>query len=520
MKIKFLEGIYQGKEFEFNSPAVTIGRDGGNQLILDTDGVSRCHAELKQMTDGRWEIHDLNSTNGVKINSVRISGSAPVNNGDLLGIGENTLLVTALNPEPSRVIFNPIVSTQETSVPPPSPAPSEAVKPLLAVAEEEKKPEPPPAPEKEGPSRPGSSENAAEQISMELRQFSGSLFGAKGAAKGKKDSENSAAANPAEEKKKRRSNLIFYTVLVCVVIMILSSAFSIMSPKAEKSTVRRSESPIVVRYEKEIITRDNVFRFDFHLKSAIVTVPASGEKQESGKKSAPVRRREYTVTFTIDDIASRRHFSRETPVSIETVNEMREKIRSSGILTADNTSQGRDDSINRLLTLVVGNKVLQMAVPGKYASTEFNAVEDAISELTESFNLKTISMTPQELIELAEKSFLKAEDLYGNRYAAATNLREAIKLYQTVVESLEQFSPKPPRWDQARRKLAEAIKARDLSLNALETEYKSLAQMRDLSKMSHVFRQMMDLTDPESREHARAKRRMLIIEQNLRKKKR
>ena len=81
MKITILEGPFKGREFDFTSPSVTIGRDGGNQLILDTDGVSRCHAEIKQLADGSWIISDLNSTNGVKIGGVRIDGSAPMTDG-------------------------------------------------------------------------------------------------------------------------------------------------------------------------------------------------------------------------------------------------------------------------------------------------------------------------------------------------------------------------------------------------------------------------------------------------------
>ena len=117
MKIKFLNGIYSGRELEFNTPSVTIGRDGGNQLILDTDGVSRCHAELKQLPDGSWQVQDLNSTNGVKINGVRIDGPAPVTEGVELTVGENHLLITALSQEPAPVIFNPIISPGVTAEP-------------------------------------------------------------------------------------------------------------------------------------------------------------------------------------------------------------------------------------------------------------------------------------------------------------------------------------------------------------------------------------------------------------------
>lgn len=74
-------------------------------------------------------------------------------------------------------------------------------------------------------------------------------------------------------------------------------------------------------------------------------------------------------------------------------------------------------------------------------------------------------------------------------------------------------------WDQARTRLAEAEKERNTELDALETEYKRLAQLRQFAEMKSVFLKMMDLTDPESREHSAAKRRLIIIEQMLRKRK-
>ena len=55
-------------------------------------------------------------------------------------------------------------------------------------------------------------------------------------------------------------------------------------------------------------------------------------------------------------------------------------------------------------------------------------------------------------------------------------------------------------------------------MDALQTEYKRLAQMGEFGQMRGVFLQMMDLSDPESPEYSSAKRRLVYIEQILRKK--
>jgi hypothetical protein len=444
---------------------------------------------LKQLPHGSWVVQDLNSTNGVKVNGVRIDGPAPVGEGTELVIGENHLLVTALSQEPAPVIFNPIIS------------------PGIASDIPESAPEVPPA---ETADLPPENPAAAGESAWDPKKLTGSLFGKK---ENKKASDGTPAAEAAADLRKRRSNLIFYAIVACVVIIVLNFAFSVMAPK-KKSASTVQNLPLVVQYEKEIISSDNVFRFEFLVKSRY----AKRTSEKNGKKVSSYVR-EYTVTFSLDDIASGRRFSREVPVSDETVNQLRSVISSSGIFTASENRQQPSRTVNRLLTIVEGRRMVKVAVAGEYGPNEFTAVEEAINEMTESFGLKTISMTPEQLRTQAERDFLKAEDLFANATRPG-NLRDAIKRYQMVVESLEQFDPKPAMWDKARKQLAEALKQRSIRMDALQTEYKRLAQIKEFGQMKGVFLQMMELSDPESKDYSSAKRRLVYIEQILRKKSR
>jgi hypothetical protein len=67
-----------------------IGRDPGCELMLDNLGVSRRHAQLREV-EGRFVIEDLNSTNGVFVNGRRITSAAEVNGGDEIKIGKFVL---------------------------------------------------------------------------------------------------------------------------------------------------------------------------------------------------------------------------------------------------------------------------------------------------------------------------------------------------------------------------------------------------------------------------------------------
>ena len=59
--------------------------------MLDDPNISRKHAELRRSSSGDWQIVDLGSTNGVKVNGRRVS-SARLSPGDEITLG--TLVFT------------------------------------------------------------------------------------------------------------------------------------------------------------------------------------------------------------------------------------------------------------------------------------------------------------------------------------------------------------------------------------------------------------------------------------------
>ena len=72
----------------------TIGRSPGCSLTLGDETVSRWHAELRRTPDG-WEVHDLGSLNGTRVNGWRVT-RAPLAPGDELRLGDVVVqLVTA-----------------------------------------------------------------------------------------------------------------------------------------------------------------------------------------------------------------------------------------------------------------------------------------------------------------------------------------------------------------------------------------------------------------------------------------
>jgi hypothetical protein len=68
-----------------------LGRHHGCDIRLTDLSVSRRHAQLR-FRDGRWILQDLDSTNGTRVNGVRV-GRCELRPGDAVEVGELRLLV-------------------------------------------------------------------------------------------------------------------------------------------------------------------------------------------------------------------------------------------------------------------------------------------------------------------------------------------------------------------------------------------------------------------------------------------
>jgi ABC-type multidrug transport system ATPase subunit/pSer/pThr/pTyr-binding forkhead associated (FHA) protein len=69
------------------TPVLQVGRDPGNNLPLDHPQISRFHARLQLLPDGRLQVTDLNSTNGTFIDGQQLRGTAAIPSGATLSIG-------------------------------------------------------------------------------------------------------------------------------------------------------------------------------------------------------------------------------------------------------------------------------------------------------------------------------------------------------------------------------------------------------------------------------------------------
>ncbi|MBA4174989.1 MAG: diguanylate phosphodiesterase [Leptothrix sp. (in: Bacteria)] len=64
-----------------------VGRDTGNDLVVDARGLSRLHAVIDADASGRLQVTDLGSTNGTFVNRERISGARLLAGDDVIHFG-------------------------------------------------------------------------------------------------------------------------------------------------------------------------------------------------------------------------------------------------------------------------------------------------------------------------------------------------------------------------------------------------------------------------------------------------
>lgn len=89
-----LSGVDEGKQFEVTAPVVSVGRHSSCDVVLHDTQVSRRHLELRANEAGDYELVDLDSGNGSRVNGqwVRRVRLRP---GDRITLGQTQLLFTA-----------------------------------------------------------------------------------------------------------------------------------------------------------------------------------------------------------------------------------------------------------------------------------------------------------------------------------------------------------------------------------------------------------------------------------------
>ena len=78
--------LADGTRHVLDTERVVIGRQSGCTITIRDTNVSREHVQLRRRPNG-WTVRDLGSTNGTKLNGVRVEGEQLLANGDTIMLG-------------------------------------------------------------------------------------------------------------------------------------------------------------------------------------------------------------------------------------------------------------------------------------------------------------------------------------------------------------------------------------------------------------------------------------------------
>jgi len=85
------QGPQPGQMFHLEKDSTSLGRDPGNDIMIDDPQVSRQHARIMRQ-GGLMVIEDLGSTNGTFANGMRLTGPHTLASGDMIGLGDAVAL--------------------------------------------------------------------------------------------------------------------------------------------------------------------------------------------------------------------------------------------------------------------------------------------------------------------------------------------------------------------------------------------------------------------------------------------
>jgi putative nucleotidyltransferase with HDIG domain len=113
IRLRGMNGTFKGRTWE-GTELLRIGRLDPLEVVIDDPSVSRYHAEVR-ITDRGWRARDLGSTNGTRLNGVKLgNGQWPLRVRDLLQVGEVALVVDTI--EEGGAVETPLDQTDQMRI--------------------------------------------------------------------------------------------------------------------------------------------------------------------------------------------------------------------------------------------------------------------------------------------------------------------------------------------------------------------------------------------------------------------
>ena len=118
-KLSVRQGPHPNLVLELDQDSYTIGREAGNEIVIEDPQVSRRHAQLTRQ-GASYLIEDIGSTNGTYVNGKRVTAPVLLSNGDMIGLADT--IVLAVQAPLTTGVEATVVSDAAHYAPPTQPA--------------------------------------------------------------------------------------------------------------------------------------------------------------------------------------------------------------------------------------------------------------------------------------------------------------------------------------------------------------------------------------------------------------
>jgi hypothetical protein len=393
--------------------------------------------------------------------------------------------VAVFNPMPDPIIKAPEPIFQPMPDPVDSASASKSDNPLVTPASQT-------IPDASNPEMGGAAKSFFDQLKTKQEPSSGAETGAPPANEdnifakmnffGSDKKEDGASAAQASGKPKRKhANFLFYVVVIGLAVIFVSIFIMTQKTAAERRNISLKpidkKVPFFLTYKKQITTPDNIFFFALNI--------------ENG-----------AATFVLDDLKNQVHYKAVKKVKPNSLEALESEIKSTNFMTLTqempvNSKNGIDEE----RTLIIGQdkNYNKITVKNTYAKSSFEQIEAAIDEFADKYDFRTIALTSEEKKAEADKAFYKAEQLFDNFEGKPENLREAIDRYNIVINMLDSFSPKPKKWDIARKKRQEANQILEARIKELTFDYSRYLSLKEYEKARDACAKIVQMARPESK---------------------
>ncbi len=472
MKLFFIDGKKAGESFVLTPPGISLGRELDNDLVLDSEGCSRYHAKI-EWTDEGWTIKDLGSTNGSKVNGIKIGAPCVLRENDKIRIGANNLLFAENLPGAS----------------------GKAAAPTLGE------------PDSESHGAPTLTEIDPAEVDVKRSPFSdffspkskdGKKIGHSGSNDDIFSKKTPDAPSDKQANSKRKSQTLFYAIVVLAAVLLVSLFVlveKILSEKSSKAPAEQAQkesgAPPEILYEKQIISPDNVFRYELRVRGGRISV-------------------------TRDDLKCNVRFSKNKELSPEQTRNLCEEIKRADFFSLQSPQtgvSGDEGDEDKRLTVAYGKALNSVRVKNTFEPQPFKESVKILEDFSETvLNIPPISLSAEEMQEEAKIAFDKAEQLFLNYKAQDENLNEAIKRYQMVVEFLEYFEPKPAMYDKAFSQMQEAKRILMEEIKAHNSDAVTYQKKNDWIRAKDEYRKIMNKLDPSDKLYQQARDKVIRIE--------